>query len=162
MPNRLIKTRLWPRRAVLKLAAVVVGPRLALAATPARPVLSCARAAARGPAAYAAQVHSDFSGGRLHWMVSDSAVQPNPSIIRAHNAKKVKTAGLQTVSGGGLSPATRDYLHVLHHAEGRDSAVLTTASFTTDTSGPLAEAQVMDLYQDRRLTMPDWRVRTSA
>ena len=48
-------------------------------------------------------------------------------------AQAISQAGVQTISGGGLSAATSYRLHLLHRdAAGNDSAVLSSAIFMTD------------------------------
>lgn len=96
------------------------------------PILSAASAAASGTAAYTGAVTTDEAGGTLFVLVSQAASETAAAVVAAGVSQAVSQAGVQTISGGGLSAATSYRLHLLHRdAAGNDSAVLSSAAFTT-------------------------------
>lgn len=96
------------------------------------PILSAASAAADGTAAYTGAVTTDEAGGTLFVLVSQAASETATAVVAAGVAQVVSQAGVQMLSGGGLSASTSYRLHLVHRdAAGNDSAVLSSAAFTT-------------------------------
>lgn len=97
------------------------------------PILSAANAAANGTSAYTGVVTTNETGGTLFVLVSQSVSETGAAVKAAGVAQAISQAGVQTISGGGLSAATSYRLHLLHRdAAGNDSAVLSSAIFMTD------------------------------
>lgn len=101
----------------------------------AAPVLSLPTGARNGSQAYTGTVTTDTAGGTLYWTVTQSATPPAASVIKQGQSQSVPAAGLRSVSGAGLSSETTYYVHYLHARNGLDSAIVTSASFTTEAAG---------------------------
>lgn len=111
------------------------------------PTLTSPFGAAAGATTANLSVSSNEGNGTLYWYVSASATPPTAANLKsgsgAVNAgnKAVTGSGAQTASATGLTASTTYYTHFLHRdAAGNDSAIATSASFTTsaasDTTAP--------------------------
>lgn len=95
------------------------------------PVLSFANGTATGPTTASGLVSTSEAGGMLFALVSENEVESSTS-VKAGAQQSVSTVGLQLVTVGGLTPSTQYRIHFLHQdASGNDSAVLSSAYFTT-------------------------------
>lgn len=110
------------------------------------PILSLPTGLANGATAYTGTVTSDTAGGTLWHVVSTAATAPSAAQIKLgldHTGSLAAAAGAQipgaagqvTVGGAGLSESTSYYLHYLQSQDGRDSNIVTSASFTTGALG---------------------------
>ncbi len=78
---------------------------------------------------------TDRDSGTLYCVHSTSPAAPSAATIKAGGTASVSAAGQYTVARSGLSQATTYYGHCIHEWERRDSNVVTTAQFTTPSSG---------------------------
>lgn len=90
-------------------------------------------------------VTTDEGNGTLYSFVSTSATPPSGTDLKAGtgavfaNSQSITTTGAKTASATGLTAATAYYVHWLHSdAAGNDSAIATSAEFTTASSGGIA------------------------
>jgi hypothetical protein len=99
------------------------------------PTLSSLTAAKSGATAWTGSVSTDEGNGTLYYLVSENSSEL-AATVKAANSKPVTATGTQNVSGGGVTPSTTYYLHVLHRdAAGNDSTVTSSSGFTTDALG---------------------------
>jgi hypothetical protein len=103
------------------------------------PVLSSVSGTATGETTADLAVTTDDATGTLYWYVGTSGTAPSATDLKAGTGatfsanESVASAGAKTDSATGLTADTGYYLHALHtDGEGRDSAIATSAEFTTD------------------------------
>lgn len=103
------------------------------------PTLTTATATATSGTTSSGSVSTDENNGTLYWLTNTSA-SATATAVKAGSSQAVTATGTQNVTSTGLSPGTTYYTHFLHRdAAGNDSAVLSSASFTTpapDTTAP--------------------------
>ncbi len=101
------------------------------------PTLSSASGTQTGTTtANAAVTTAGDANGTLYVLVSTSATPPTAAAIKASAfSQAITTTGAKVIAYTGLTAATVYYFHFLHRdAAGNDSAILTSASFTTAAS----------------------------
>lgn len=108
------------------------------------PVLSSPTASANGANAANGSVTTNEAGGTLYYLVS-TAASATAAQVKAGQSKAVTATGAQSASVNGLTAATSYRFHFLHRdPAGNDSAVATSAAFTTgaagDTTAPVLQA----------------------
>lgn len=95
------------------------------------PVLSTPTASATSPTTSTGSVSTDQADGTLYWLTNTSATATDTA-VKAGSSQAVTTTGTQTTVSSGLTASTTYYTHFLHrNASGQDSAVVSSASFTT-------------------------------
>lgn len=106
------------------------------------PVLSSPTATATGATSAALGVASDESNGTLYWYLSTSATPPSAANLEAGagavqaGSQDVSSTGPQAIGATGLAGSTTYYAHFLQvDAAGNVSAIVSSASFTTDAAG---------------------------
>ena len=93
-----------------------------------------------GADGYSATVSTNEAGGTLYYRITQSA-SAGAVGVKAGSSQPVTSAGLQTITGTGLAPATTYWLHVLHEdSAGNDSAVASSPSFTTGSAANIPDA----------------------
>jgi hypothetical protein len=96
------------------------------------PTLSSVTGAKTGPFSGTASVSTNESGGTLYVYASTNAVE-SAATVKSGASQAVSNSGSQVAFFSGLASETAYYAHFLHRdAAGNDSAVASTASFTTD------------------------------
>lgn len=103
------------------------------------PTLTGPAGTATGPTTADLVVSTNEAGGTLYWYVSTSATPPSDTDLKAGTGavyafnESVGATGVQSDSATGLSAATQYFLHALQtDGAGLDSAIATSAGFTTD------------------------------
>ncbi|MEM1340750.1 MAG: hypothetical protein AAGF68_00425 [Pseudomonadota bacterium] len=97
------------------------------------PTLSALSADAQGQTGFSGSVATSEASGTLFVLISTAATEIPADVIAQGTGQTVSNAGVQSLSGGGLSPDTSYRAHILHRdAAGNDSAVLSSAPFTTE------------------------------
>lgn len=103
------------------------------------PTLTSASASATSGTTSSGSVTTNEGNGTLYWLTNTSSTA-TATAVKAGSSQAVTATGAQSTSSTGLSPGTTYYTHFLHRdAAGNDSAVLSSASFTTpapDTTAP--------------------------
>lgn len=95
------------------------------------PTLTSASASATSGTTSSGSVTTDENNGTLYWLTNTSSTA-TATAVKAGSSQAVTATGAQSTSSTGLSPGTTYYTHFLHRdAAGNDSAVLSSASFTT-------------------------------
>lgn len=107
------------------------------------PSLSAATAQANGANGFTGTVDSVGAEGTLYCIVSESAIKPtitqmksgldyfgNPAAFAGSQA--ITTAGVQNVSGNGLTASTTYHTHYVATANSQDSLRITAFEFTTE------------------------------
>lgn len=96
-----------------------------------------------GSASVNASVTTNEANGTLYWLVNTSS-SATAVAVKAGSSQAVSATGAQAVYTEGLTPSTLYYVHFLHRdAAGNDSAVSTTAPFTTDAAPPGATSGIV-------------------
>lgn len=109
------------------------------------PTLTGASATATGSTAATGSVSTNEATGTLYFVTSANASE-SATTVKAGSSQPVTSTGTQSVSVTGLTAATAYYLHFVHRdAAGNDSAVASSAQFTTSTA-PL-EITIRDDYE---------------
>lgn len=99
------------------------------------PTLTSPAASATGATTASGSVSTDEANGTLYYLASASASE-SVATVKAGASQAVAAAGSQTVTVSGLAAATSYYLHFVHRdVAGNDSAVSTSAQFTTSAAG---------------------------
>jgi hypothetical protein len=98
------------------------------------PTLSSPTGTATGSTTASGTVSTNEAGGDLYRLASTNATELAATVIAAALSTTVSSTGTQStgITFAGLTPATLYYAHYVHRdAAGNDSAVATSASFTT-------------------------------
>lgn len=96
------------------------------------PTLTAASIAATGSTTASGTISTNEANGALYRYVSTNATETAATVKAANLSQAVTTAGSQSVSIAGLAASVTYYAHFVHRdASGNDSAVLTSAAFTT-------------------------------
>lgn len=96
------------------------------------PTLTAASIAATGSTTASGTISTNEANGALYRYVSTNATETAATVKAANLSQAVTTAGSQSVSISGLSASVTYYAHFVHRdSSGNDSAVLTSAAFTT-------------------------------
>ena len=105
------------------------------------PTLSGVSGTQTGATTATLAVTTDEGDGTLYWFVSASATPPSASDLKAGTgavfaaSETITSTGATSEAATGLTASTTYYLHVLHRdAAGNDSAIVTSAGFTTAAS----------------------------
>lgn len=107
------------------------------------PTLSAAGTSAVTETTATGAVTTDEGNGTLYWLVNTSATTPSVSAVQAGQSQAVSASGAQSVSITGLTGGTSYYVHFQHKdAAGNDSAVITSAQFTTSVPAVVKGASV--------------------
>lgn len=97
------------------------------------PQLTNPSATATGEADYSGGVSTDTGDGMLYWAVTTSPTPPDVATLKAGPSLQITAPGPQTVSGTALAAGATYYIHFLQEdTAGRDSAVASSGTFTTD------------------------------
>lgn len=122
------------------------------------PTLTTPSATQTGATTADLAVTTDEGNGTLYWVVTQSATSPSIAQVQAgqdhtgttgadSGSQSVSTTGTQTAGATGLTAETTYYAHFQHtDAASNDSAVVTSASFTTSAvplDPPLGVASVV-------------------
>lgn len=95
------------------------------------PTLTSPTASATSPTTSTGSVSTDQANGTLYWLTNTSSTA-TATAVKAGSSQSVTTTGAQTTTSSSLTASTTYYTHFLHrNAGGLDSAVVTSASFTT-------------------------------
>lgn len=114
------------------------------------PKLTSATATKTGSSTASLSVSTNGQNGTLYWVVSTSSTAPTKAQVKGgqmHTGAAAADSGSQAVSGNGvqnitggadgLAGSTVYYAHFMHErANGSQSGVATSASFTTDSAAP--------------------------
>lgn len=108
------------------------------------PLLTGATASSTGTSTANGSVTTDEANGTLYCLASTSNTATAVA-VKTGTAQAIASAGTKNFSIAGLAASTLYYLHYLHRdAAGNDSAIATSASFTTsavgDTTAPILSA----------------------
>lgn len=96
------------------------------------PTLTAVSIAATGSTTASGTISTNEANGALYRYVSTNATETAATVKAANLSQAVTTAGSQSVSISGLTPSVTYYAHFVHRdSSGNDSAVLTSAAFTT-------------------------------
>lgn len=121
---------------------------LAGAADTTAPTLTSPAATATGSTTASGSVSTDEGNGTLYYLASTNATE-TATTVKAGSSQAVSATGTQSVSFTGLTASTTYYAHYLHRdAAGNDSAVASSASFTTaapagDETAPTLTGSIM-------------------
>jgi hypothetical protein len=117
------------------MTTLTVNVTLANAGDTTPPTLALLLASEVGATGWSLVVNTNEDNGTLFARVTQNATE-NAATVKAGASQTVSATGTQNVTGGGLSPETTYYAHVLHRdAAGNESAVLSSSAFTTDALG---------------------------
>lgn len=95
------------------------------------PTLTTPTASATSPTTSTGSVSTDQADGTLYWLTNTSSTA-TATAVKAGSSQAVTATGTQTTASSGLTTSTTYYTHFLHrNTGGLDSAVVTSASFTT-------------------------------
>lgn len=107
------------------------------------PTLSSPTGAATGPTTASGSVSTNEANGTLYRVTTINATE-SAATVKAGASQAVSSTGVQNMGATGLSPSTTYRHHYLHRdAAGNDSAVASSATFTTtasDTTPPTLSA----------------------
>lgn len=96
------------------------------------PTLTTASITATGSTTAGGTISTNEANGLLYRYTSTNATETASTVKAANLTQAVTTAGVQSVSITGLSASVTYYAHFVHRdSSGNDSAVLTSAAFTT-------------------------------
>lgn len=96
------------------------------------PTLTSPTGTATGATSASGTVSTNEGNGTLYWLASTSATA-TAAAVKAGSSQAVSATGSQSVTVSGLTASTAYYMHYLHRdTAGNDSAVSTSASFTTN------------------------------
>lgn len=99
------------------------------------PVLSSPTATQTGSTTASGSVSTNEANGTLYRYVSTSSTATAATVKASGQTSAVTATGVQNVTFSGLPPGTLQYAHYLHRdAAGNDSAVSSSAGFTTGTT----------------------------
>jgi hypothetical protein len=99
------------------------------------PSLTSPSATATGATTASGSVSTDEANGTLYYLASANATEL-VATVKAGSSQAVSASGVQNVTVTGLTASTSYYLHFVHRdAAGNDSAVATSAQFTTSAAG---------------------------
>lgn len=99
------------------------------------PTLTSPTATATGATTASGSVSTTEATGTLYYLVSANASE-SATTVKAGSSQTVSATGVQNVSVTGLTAESPYYLHFVHRdAAGNDSAVSTSAQFTTSAAG---------------------------
>lgn len=99
------------------------------------PTLTSPTASATGATTASGSVSTNEGNGTLYYLASANATEA-AATVKAGSSQAVSAVGTQNVTVSGLTASTAYYLHFLHRdAAGNDSAVSTSAQFTTSAAG---------------------------
>lgn len=99
------------------------------------PTLTGPTGTATGATTASGTVSTNEDTGTLYWLASANASEAGAA-VKAGSSQAVSAVGTQNVTVSGLTGSTAYYLHYLHRdAAGNDSAVSTSAQFTTSAAG---------------------------
>lgn len=116
----------------------------ALDTTP--PTLTGPTATATGTTTASGTVSTNEATGTLYWIASANATE-SAATVKAGGSQAVSATGTQSVSVSGLTASTSYYLHYLHRdGAGNDSAVATSAQFTTEAEVVAVKGASIALY----------------
>lgn len=108
------------------------------------PTLTSPTAIATGQTTATGTVSTNEANGTLYWLASVNSSE-TAATVKAGSSQAVSATGTQSVSLSGLTAATAYYLHYVHRdAAGNDSAVSTSAQFTT--SAAVVRGVAVTLY----------------
>lgn len=95
------------------------------------PTLTSPTATATGTTTASGTVSTNEANGTLYYLASTNASE-DATTVKAASSQAVSATGSQSVSFTGLAASTTYYAHYVHRdAAGNDSAVASSASFTT-------------------------------
>lgn len=98
---------------------------------PVAPTLTSPTASATSPTTSTGSVSTDQADGTLYCLTNTSSTA-TATAVKAASSQAVTASGTQSTSSTSLTENTTYYTHYLHrNAAGLDSAVVTSASFTT-------------------------------
>lgn len=101
----------------------------------AAPTLTTPTGTSTGTTTASGSVSTNEANGTLYYLASTNASE-SAATVKAASSQAVSSTGSQSVSFTGLTAATTYYAHYVHRdAAGNDSAVATSASFTTSAGG---------------------------
>lgn len=129
-------------------AAGALPPNTALggAADTTAPTLTSASATATGATTASGSVTTDEANGTLYWLASANATEL-VATVKAGSSQAVTAIGAQPVTVTGLTASTPYYLHFVHtDAAANDSAVASSAQFTTDAETVVVKGATITLY----------------
>lgn len=108
------------------------------------PTLTGPTATSTGQTTATGTVSTNEANGTLYWLASANSSE-TAATVKAGSSQAVSATGTQSVSLSGLTAATAYYLHYVHRdAAGNDSAVSTSAQFTT--SAAVVRGVAVTLY----------------
>ena len=101
----------------------------------AAPTLTSPTASATGATTASGSVSTNEANGTLYYLASANATE-SVATVKAGSSQAVSASGVQNVTVTGLTASTSYYLHFVHtDAAANDSAVKTSAQFTTSAAG---------------------------
>lgn len=116
----------------------------ALDTTP--PTLTGPTATATGTTTASGTVSTNEANGTLYWLASANASESAAS-VKSGSSQAVSATGTQNVTVSGLTASTSYYMHYLHRdGAGNDSAVATSAQFTTEAETVVVKGASIALY----------------
>lgn len=99
------------------------------------PTLTSPTASATGATTASGSVSTNEANGTLYYFASANATEL-VATVKAASSQAVSASGVQNVTVTGLTASTSYYLHFVHtDAAANDSAVATSAQFTTNAAG---------------------------
>lgn len=99
------------------------------------PTLTSPTASATGATTASGSVSTNEANGTLYYLASANASE-SVATVKAGSSQAVTATGVQNVTVTGLTASTSYYLHFVHtDAAANDSAVETSAQFTTSAAG---------------------------
>lgn len=99
------------------------------------PSLTSPAASATGATTASGSVSTNEANGTLYYLASANATE-SVATVKAGSSQAVSASGVQNVTVTGLTASTSYYLHFVHtDAAANDSAVKTSAQFTTSAAG---------------------------
>ncbi len=97
-------------------------------------------ASSSGPTTATGSATVGEANGTLYHLYSTGSTA-TAAAVKAGSSQAISSTGAKAVNGTGLTASTAHYLHVLHRdAAGNDSAVVTSAQFTTGASATVPAA----------------------
>lgn len=103
------------------------------------PTLTSATGSSTGTTTASGSVSTNEANGTLYFVATANATE-SAATVKAGGSQAVTATGVQNVTRSGLAAATAYRMHFLHRdAAGYDSAVVSSAQFTTASAGDTAE-----------------------
>lgn len=103
------------------------------------PTLTSPTGTSTGTTTASGSVSTNEANGTLYYLASTNASE-SAATVKAASSQAVSATGTQSVSFTGLTAATTYYAHYVHRdAAGNDSAVASSASFTTSAANTAPE-----------------------